>query len=207
MKECKKCQTELPIEEFYKHKAMADGHLSFCRSCVKARVRKHKGRDSVPGLTPRYESAKDRFMAKVVVESSGCWRWTGHVTGDGYGMFSEGSRAVSAHRYAYRTFLCPIPDRMELDHLCRVRDCVNPAHLEPVTHAVNVQRGQAGYPYRDVPSPSGAKANADKDHCPKGHPYAQKSSGRRCCVTCRRDWQRADYWRRREVLTTQAVHP
>lgn len=74
-------------------------------------------------------------------ESTGCWEWTGQLE-DGYGRVpvSRGKYA-SAHRSAYEIWKGSIPAELELDHLCRNRRCINPDHLEPVTHQENVRRG------------------------------------------------------------------
>lgn len=80
-----------------------------------------------------------RFMAKVD-QSGDCWLWTAHVNADGYGVFRFDGQMGGAHRFAYRLLVGPIPEGMELDHLCRTRHCVNPAHMEVVTHAENVRR-------------------------------------------------------------------
>lgn len=80
-----------------------------------------------------------RFMAKVD-QSGDCWLWTAHVNADGYGVFRFDGQMGGAHRFAWRLLVGEVPDGMELDHLCRVRHCVNPAHMEVVTHAENVRR-------------------------------------------------------------------
>lgn len=83
----------------------------------------------------------DRFMGKVEIMPSGCWEWRAHIKNGGYGDFRyPGGRF--AHRASYELFVGPIPEGLQLDHLCRVRHCVNPDHLEPVTGAVNVQRAK-----------------------------------------------------------------
>ena len=88
-------------------------------------------------------------MLRVRVDAEGHWIWTGCRTMAGplgYGRFSwDAERRILAHRAAYEMFVGPVPENLELDHLCRVRDCVNPAHLEPVTHQENVRRAQADY--------------------------------------------------------------
>ncbi|HEY8766071.1 MAG TPA: HNH endonuclease signature motif containing protein [Dehalococcoidia bacterium] len=75
----------------------------------------------------------------------GCWPWTGVIHPLGYGHVNiPGTRNPQmAHRASYEFFVGPIPDGLELDHLCRNRGCVNPSHLEPVTHLENVRRGAA----------------------------------------------------------------
>lgn len=73
-----------------------------------------------------------------------CWLWTGAVTPDGYATMAVGDLPTnSGHRWSYRHHVGPLPDGLELDHLCRVRRCVNPWHLDPVPHAVNVARANA----------------------------------------------------------------
>ncbi len=86
-------------------------------------------------------TAVERFTSKYTVEpNTGCWLWTAHVVKGGYGRFRDG-RMVLAHRWSYEHFNGPIPAGEEVDHLCRVRSCVNPQHLEAVTHVINVNRG------------------------------------------------------------------
>ena len=101
---------------------------------------------------------EERFWSKVRSDDSGCWLWTGH-TRRGYGGFRDG-REVAAHRWAYERCVGPIPDGLQLDHLCRTRACVRPAHMEPVTARENILRG-AGL----------AAQRARATHCPKGHEY------------------------------------
>jgi hypothetical protein len=76
-----------------------------------------------------------------------------------------------AHRWSYEYHVGPIPDGLQLDHLCRVRRCVNPWHLEPVTNRVNSQRGKAG-------AVNAARQEA-KEFCPYGHPYSPENTYQR----------------------------
>ena len=132
-----------------------------------------------------------RFWEKVDKNSSGgCWLWGAYVRPNGYGQFKAGHRVVKAHRFAYELLVGPIPaetpdgQRAVLDHLCRVRRCVNPAHLEVVSHAENCLRGES----------LNAK-NARKTHCVHGHEFDDANTyvtklGRRRCRRCRRDGMR-----------------
>lgn len=89
-----------------------------------------------------------RFWKYVVLDEAlgdGCWLWRGSLVQNGYGIFSYyrlGQKTSKrAHRFAYEALVGPIPEGLTLDHLCRVRRCVNPAHLEPVTIGDNIRRG------------------------------------------------------------------
>lgn len=87
------------------------------------------------------------FWAKVR-KTDTCWLWFGDRKDTGYGRYKFGRKNVAAHRFTYELAKGPIPEGLEIDHLCRVRNCVNPDHLEAVTHLVNVRRSErvAGCP-------------------------------------------------------------
>jgi hypothetical protein len=114
-----------------------------------------------------------------------CWIWTG-TKGNGYGYFWDGRRNAQAHRFSYEMHVGPIPAGLTLDHLCRNPSCVNPAHLEPVTLAVNLARS-------DRSRPMNGEHNRSKTHCPQGHPYDEENTARdlrdggRYCRTCKRE--------------------
>lgn len=87
------------------------------------------------------EALTDRFWSKVnLLGPGGCWIWTAAVGAHGYGVFGQGSRTYLAHRLSYGELMEPIPADLTIDHLCRVKRCVNPAHLEVVTRAENGRR-------------------------------------------------------------------
>lgn len=87
-------------------------------------------------------SQLDTFDERLArwVEVGDCWRWLGHINDTGYGRVRWHGRGELAHRWVWRHLVGEVPDGLELDHLCFSRSCVNPDHLEPVTHAVNVER-------------------------------------------------------------------
>ena len=85
-----------------------------------------------------------RLMSHVRIDPSGCWIWTGSLNGKGYGQMHWRGRPCGAHRVSYALLRGALLDGMELDHLCRNRPCVNPDHLEQVTHQINVRRGRLG---------------------------------------------------------------
>ncbi len=128
-----------------------------------------------------------RFLVKVEFAETGCWLWRAGCNIHGYGKFRVGRRTVGAHLVSYHIFVGPLPTGdVELDHTCRVRRCVNPFHVEPVTAQENVLRG-AGL----------AAKNAKKTHCPVGHQlsgenlYVRRDGARGC-----RECKRAEYRRR-----------
>lgn len=135
-----------------------------------------------------------RFFAKVKQESSSdCWIWTGFLL-RGYGSFSVTSKkTLRAHRWAYEFLRAPIPDGLQLDHLCRNPSCVNPWHLEPVTARVNSRRGT-----------SFAAVNAAKTTCQFGHPFEYRPNGWRRCRICLRRSQLAHYYRKRSPKRFEA---
>jgi hypothetical protein len=103
-----------------------------------------------PVLTALVSAWPARFLAKVQVDATGCWLWTGWLDRDGYGRF----RGRGAHTFAYKHIHGPLPPDHEPDHICRARACVNPDHLEAVSHEVNVRRGLAGHSRARVMRPA-----------------------------------------------------
>ncbi len=138
------------------------------------------------------DSWHDRFDEKVEIDSAtGCWLWTAAMKPNGYGCFGLGAQQY-AHRVSYERHKGPIPEGLEIDHLCRVRNCVNPDHLEAVTHRENVRRGTVGL------------YNLRKIHCPQGHEYNPENTrvtrkNLRNCRVCDRDRHAAARRRARAV--------
>lgn len=93
---------------------------------------------------------RPHWVLPYIIDENWCWLWQGAITPQGYGTATLGRRPVPAHRLTWRIFEGPIPDGLQLDHLCRVRRCVNPDHLEPVTGAENVRRGDVTKITREI---------------------------------------------------------
>lgn len=139
---------------------------------------------------PKPKPIADRFWPKVDLNGpipearpdlGPCWIWTASRTSSGYGQLAcRPGPPQRAHRIAYVLIVGPIPEGLELDHVCRVRACVNPAHLEPVTNIENIMRGES------VPA-----RNARKTECAHGHPFdaentrTRERGGRRRSRECR----------------------
>ena len=156
-----------------------------CKACMRVFSGKHRAKTAHPWPIPAI-----KFWQRVEITPS-CWYWTGILDLDGYGKFRTGTGRgnnfqVAAHRWLFERLIIPVPDGFELDHLCRNRRCVNPYHLQIVTHAVNMARS----------------STATKPLCKNGHPYdrlyfekgAQKH---RRCVQCDRAANNRSYAKRR----------
>lgn len=121
----------------------------------------------------------------VQVDELGCWLWARRVDRCGYGLLKYRDRTANAHIFAYEAWYGPVPEGLELDHLCRVRHCVNPGHLEPVTHVENMRR-----------------AVVVRDTCGNGHPRTEenvriRANGTRRCLPCHRAFNAAARARRK----------
>jgi len=133
----------------------------------------------------RLQKAVNRFWSKVK-KTETCWLWSAGKS-KGYGQFFYSPFAgkefnTRAHIFAYEILIGDIPEGLQLDHLCRVRHCVNPMHLEPVTQKENILRGI-----------SVSALNARKTHCKRGHEFTDENTSKlktktvRKCITCRKD--------------------
>lgn len=135
----------------------------------------------------------ERFHAKIRREDNGCWRWMGSINQGGYGNMGVSvprKRNVPAHRVGYELYKGPIPEGLQLDHLCRNRWCVNPEHLEPVTQKENINRGE---------SPTAVLHRLG--HCARGHEMNEQNSyprkknpEHRICKVCKSMSGRKHRW-------------
>ncbi|MEV5451643.1 HNH endonuclease signature motif containing protein [Streptomyces sp. NPDC052535] len=132
------------------------------------------------------QTVMDRLIANLRQDGS-CWVWTRSTNGDGYGLISIKRAMIRTHQVSYQLFVGSVPDGLQLDHLCRVRLCVNPDHLEPVTSGENTRRGTASQYLPD---------RSKWTHCKNGHAftagntYTHPKTGYRTCRRCRADRQK-----------------
>ena len=123
---------------------------------------------------------QERFLDDPRIQfEAGCWNWLREIIQpSGYGRVWHGKTNKNrelAHRWSYRIWKGPLDKHLQIDHLCRNRKCINPSHLEQVTQAENIRRGERSL----------------KTHCPKGHQYTKDnlSEGRgKRCLTCHREY-------------------
>jgi len=129
------------------------------------------------GITiPQFKT--ERISSSVIVDFvTDCWLWNRSLNTHGYGQISINGKFYSAHRASYTHFVDVIPAHLHLDHLCRVRCCVNPNHLEPVTQAENNRRALL------------AQNPRHETTCKNGHERteARDKRGYRYCVQCHRE--------------------
>ncbi len=152
------------------------------------------------GIVKRRIDLLERMARKTtfgaIFRGSPCWLWQGKRIGKGYGGVGLSSgRHVLVHRLAYELLVGPIGN-LEIDHLCRVRNCWNPNHLERVTHQENILRGDTFQ-----------ARNRAKTHCPKGHPLSgdnlvpsKLKQGCRNCLSCSREKSRKYYLEHKEEV-------
>jgi hypothetical protein len=153
-------------------------------------------------------SLNELFERCIPVPFSGCWIWNGTIAHDGYGRVPSGRRGVSipAHRLAFEYAKGPIQDGLQIDHLCRIKGCINPDHLEAVTASMNVLRGLVPTTASKHMKAVRARLTAiPRTHCPRGHELTAENvilerqhrdgSITRKCRECKRTafriWQQA----------------
>ena len=164
-----------------------------CTSCYRRLLKSLKSDGAyVPIIEHPQVTPFEKVMSRVDKQPYGCWLYTGALMADGYARVKDASQDVALliHRVTYEELAGSIPEGLVLDHLCRVRHCVNPEHLEPVTNAENVRRG-----FRS--------RLGDRTHCSEGHEFTpenttlqrkttkQGESFSPICRTCRNAQQRA----------------
>jgi hypothetical protein len=184
-------------------KCTVDGCEKSSRRWQLCEAHAHKQRTYGDPLgTPIHRTSAERFWSKVdrdgplperQPELGACWLWLAGCFANGYGAFTFERRLVKAHRHAYEQLVGPIPGGLVIDHLCRNTGCVNPAHMEPVTNAVNLLRGEG----------IGAR-NLAKTHCKHGHEFTPENTYRfgpdnryRSCRACAREKDRRARERRK----------
>lgn len=136
-----------------------------------------------------------RFFDKIQMTET-CWNWTAGLNSYGYGQIRVEGKSFKAHRIAYLLWVGEIPEGLTIDHLCRNRRCVNPAHLEVVPGRINTLRGEGP-----------TAQNARKESCAHGHPLmgdnltitTGKRPGLRRCRACARISARRAYARARSL--------
>lgn len=124
---CRSCKVDKPLEDFYEDsRVKKDGRRSRCKECLT------NGRP--PGPMPMDP------LTRYKVDDRGCWIWSGAIHKSGYGQIKWNGRSTVAHRVVYTLLKGEIPKGAVLDHLCNVKLCVNPDHLDPTTPSVNTKR-------------------------------------------------------------------
>jgi len=154
-----------------------------------AQERQMRNQRLLDGLGRNMDSAVVRLHSRIKRDpETGCWLWTGPIPvgSKGYARLRVDGKRWLAHRFSYHIHVGPIPHGMTIDHLCRVRHCINPRHMEPVSTRTNVLRGVGT-----------SAVNARKTHCVHGHPFDEENTkwvkhrpGRRECRTCQREYFR-----------------
>ncbi|MEU0831252.1 HNH endonuclease signature motif containing protein [Streptomyces sp. NPDC005969] len=168
------------------------GSLKASGLCNKHYLRLKRHGSPRGGGPQRYPNDQERLWSQVE-RTPGCWLWTGSTT-QGYGYVQWQGARRRVHRVVYELLVGPITEGTELDHLCRIRHCCNPAHLEAVTRRVNNARGL-----------SPTAKNRRKTHCPAGHEYdirlERRGGVERRCSRCEKAKRRART--EREAATRQ----
>ncbi len=135
----------------------------------------------------------ERLASRIVVDDAGCWLWQAGRNNSGYGKVSWLGGYKSTHRVTYELLVAAIPDGLQIDHLCRVRECCNPQHLEPVTPGENSRRSPFYKGGKPRP-PKSDRVRGRDNHCGRGHELTDDNvyviGVRRRCRTCHINRQR-----------------
>ena len=184
---CERCGAEFFVVENWRRER-------FCsRSCANSRQRRR-----VPESDRFWPKVnKDGPVPQIRPELGQCWVWTAYLNKSGYGQFGLADRSLMlAHRWAWEREHGPVPDGLELDHLCRVRACVRPSHLEAVTRSINAQRGLKG----NLKPPTQMREKCKNGHLMTPENRYPRKDGRYekyGCRQCARDSCRRYYGRSR----------
>lgn len=186
MKTCRRCGKDLPLDAFGFHRRFSDGKRPECKEChrVAERERKRKA-----GAKPKLDPEVKFWTLVKRTGDDECWEWQGPRHRAGHGRFRVKGYNL-AHRFAYELLVGPIPEGLELDHLCHNPPCVNPAHLEAVSHDINVKRGWRKQSNLVEASHVAAAKRRAATHCKRGHPFdaantiLRKRDGTRICRAC-----------------------
>lgn len=128
------------------------------------------------------KTLEERLLRRREIDDNGCWLWTASLNKSGYGIIWQDRKMSLVHRVSLELAGRPVPEGLVTDHLCRVRRCFNPDHLEAVTHRENTMRSPIAV----------AAQHARKTHCVNGHPFSDENTYvhtengrlRRRCRTC-----------------------
>jgi hypothetical protein len=178
-----------------------------CKPCGREKTKRYVDRRRASGnpikkttdrryVRPVSEADIERLKGRVLVDDRGCWIWQGSINvGNGYGYARAGGQVRIVHRVLYEAANGPVQEGLVLDHLCRVRACCNPSHLEPVTQRVNLERG-------DSPAWRAHRIR----RCQRGHEMTpanirRKPGGRQECRACGEAMRRARTARQRQAVT------
>lgn len=145
-----------------------------------------------------FSRTQQRFESKFKIVPGGCWEWTGTRDKDGYAFFKLDGNLRRGARVAYEMYVGPIPEGLQIDHLCRNKCCVNPEHLEAVTIQENLRRKNSAARKRKW-----RRSAPGNTHCMKGHPLVPGNvfvgtDGRRRCRICRYHYFRERAERQKE---------
>ena len=133
-----------------------------------------------------------QYFASRINKTDTCWLWTSNLSQKGYGRFMRKNNRMKAHRWAYEHFIGPIPEGLTIDHLCKVKSCVNPKHLEAVTNEENIMRYHKGR--QDL-------YDWENGSCKNGHSlsivgFRERPKKGRECMGCRKEQSKRSYMKK-----------
>lgn len=133
-------------------------------------------------MSSKNRNTHEKILAKIAVSDQGyespCWLWTGALTGNKYSRIVINYKSLYGHRYFYTYYKGPVPEGLVIDHLCKIRHCCNPDHLEAVSQKENVARG--------LLRETNLQRHAERTHCKHGHVFDRRTTKQRYCSICAR---------------------